>query len=103
VTYRLIVTGPAKADIRSAARWYSGQRPGLGRVFVRQIDHLFDRIRANPQQYQAVYRDVRRAIARRFPYGAMYRVDGLDVTVLAVVDLHRAPAIWQGRTSETEE
>jgi hypothetical protein len=97
VIYRLIVRSAAKADIRIAARWYEGQRLGLGRAFVEQIDGAFDRVRANPQQYQVVYREIRRAIARRFPYGIMYRIDGADIVVFAVVDLHRDPATWQDR------
>ncbi|MBI2371807.1 MAG: type II toxin-antitoxin system RelE/ParE family toxin [Deltaproteobacteria bacterium] len=81
MTYRLIVRRQAKADIREAARRYEEQRPGLGRTFVRQIDALLDRVRVNPMQHQVVYREIRRAIPRRFPYGVFYRIDGLDVLV----------------------
>ena len=97
MTYRLSVRHPAKADIRRAAQWYEGQRPGLGRAFVRQIDVLLSRLRVNPMQYQIVYREIRRAIPRRFPYGVFYRVEGQTVLVFAVVDLHRDPSTWQDR------
>jgi plasmid stabilization system protein ParE len=102
VTYRLVVRRQAKADIRQAARWYERQRVGLGRTFVGQIDALFDRIRLNPMQYQVVYREVRRAIPRQFPYGVFYRIDGLEAVVFAVVDLHRDPSIWQDREATRE-
>jgi plasmid stabilization system protein ParE len=85
VTYRLTVRRQAKADIREAARWYERQRHGLGRAFLRQIDMLLDRIREDPLQHQVVYRGVRRAIPRRFPYGLFYRIDGLAVLVFAEV------------------
>ena len=97
MTYRLIVRRQAKADIREAARWYKGQRPGLGRTFVQQIDALLDRVRVNPTQHQVVYREVRRAIPHRFPYGVFYRIDGSDVLVFAVVHPHRDPSTWQDR------
>jgi hypothetical protein len=53
-------------------------------------------------QYQVVHREVRRAIPRRFPYGVFYRIDGAEVLVFAVVDLHRDPSIWQDREAGHE-
>ena len=102
MTYQLVVRRQAKADIREAARWYERQRAGLGRAFVQQIDALLDRVRLNPMQYQIVYREVRRALPRRFPYGVFYRIDGSDALVFAVVDLHRDPSIWQDREAPSE-
>ena len=102
MTYRLVVRRQAKADIREAARWYERQRIGLGRTFVQQIDTLLDLIRLNPMQYQIVYREVRRAIPRRFPYGVFYRIGGSEILVFAVVDLHRDPSIWQDREASRE-
>lgn len=102
MTYRLVVRRQAKADIREAARWYERQRAGLGRVFVQQLDALLDRVRLNPMQQQIVYREMRRAILRRFPYGVYYRIDGSEVLVFAVVHLHRDPSIWQDRDADRE-
>lgn len=102
MTYRLVVRRQAKADIREAAGWYERQRGGLGHSFVRQIDALLDRIRLNPMQHPIVHREVRRAIPRRFPYGVFYRIDGSEVLVFAVVDLHRDPSIWQDREASRE-
>jgi plasmid stabilization system protein ParE len=81
VTYQLIVEPGAESDFSAAARWYERQRPGLGSAFIQQIDRLFDRVRTNPTQYQIIYRDVRRAVARGFPYGVIYRVDGFEIRV----------------------
>jgi plasmid stabilization system protein ParE len=100
VTYRRVVRRQAKADIREAARWYESQRAGLGRAFVQQLDALLDRVRLNPMRHPMVYREVRRAIPRRFPYGVYYRIDGSDVLVFAVVHLHRDPSVWQDREAE---
>ena len=97
MTYRLTVRRQAKADIREAARWYERQRHGLGRALLQQIDMLLDRIREDPLQHQVVYRGIRRAIPRRFPYGLFYRIDGSAVLVFAVVHLHRDPSTWQDR------
>ncbi len=102
MTYRLGVRRQAKADIREAARWYEGQRQGLGRACVQQIDAVLDRVRTNPMQHQVVYREVRRAIPRRFPYGVFHRIDGSAVLVFAVVHLRRDPSTWQDREARRE-
>ena len=62
----------------------------------------FDRVRLNPMQHQIAYREVRRAIPRRFPYGVFYRIVGSEVLVFAVVDLHRDPSTWQDREASRE-
>ena len=98
MTYRLLVRRQAKLDLQRAVRWYEAQQPGLGREFMVQADAVLDRVSGNPVQYQVIYRDVRRAILRKFPYGVFYRIDGTDIVVFAVVHLHRDPSSWQTRT-----
>ena len=48
MNYRLVVRRPAKADVRSAARRYELQRPGLGREFVTEVDAALSRVADNP-------------------------------------------------------
>jgi len=69
VSYELVVRSRAKADIRRAAKWYEKQQEGLGEDFVSEVDDAIRRIEANPEQFQVIYRDIRHAITRRFPYG----------------------------------
>jgi toxin ParE1/3/4 len=95
VRYRLLVRRLAKADVRSAARRYELQRPGLGREFVAEVDKALGRVAENPLQYQVLRREVRRAIVRRFPYGVFYRVEARTIVVFCVMHLHRDPESWQ--------
>lgn len=44
------------------------QRPGLGREFIECLEVVFDRIRATPELHGIVYRQVRQALVKRFPY-----------------------------------
>ncbi len=97
MSYQLLVRRQAKADLRRAARWYEQQLLGLGREFVAEVDAVLDRVVENPLQYQAIYRDVRRALPRRFPYGVFYRIEGNDIVVFAIVHLHRDEDTWQDR------
>ena len=95
--YRLLIRRQAKSDLRHAGQWYEGQSPGLGREFVAEVEAALNRIVENPLQYQTVYREVRRAIPHKFPYGVFYRIERNDIVVFAIVYLHRDPTSWQDR------
>jgi plasmid stabilization system protein ParE len=97
VRYRLLVRRLAKTDVRAAARWYELQQPGLGREFVAEVDAALNRVAENPLQYQALHRETRRAIVRRFPYAVFYRVEASSIVVFCVSHLHRDPMAWKYR------
>ena len=92
--YELLLRGRAKADIRRAAKWYERQREGLGRDFVGEVDAALALIEANPEQYEIVYREIRHAILRRFPYGVFYRFRASKISVFAVMHLKRDDIPW---------
>jgi plasmid stabilization system protein ParE len=73
----------AELDVAEAQLWYEHQRSGLGAEFYFEVSQVFDRLAEAPLIYQVIYRDVRRAIVRRFPYLIWYRVLGAEVAVLA--------------------
>ena len=97
MNYQLVVRRSTKADVRSAARQYELQRPGLGREFVAEVDEALSRVADNPLQYQVLYREARRAIVHRFPYGVFYRIEASNIVVFCVSHLHRDPASWKAR------
>jgi len=47
--------------LTEAFHWYEEQSPGLGLEFLRCIDAAFDIITGNPELYQRVYKNIRRA------------------------------------------
>ena len=97
MNYRLVVRRPAKADVRSAARRYELQRPGLGREFVTEVDAALSRVADNSLQYQMLHREARRVIVHRFLYGVFYRIEASNIVVFSVSHLHRDPASWKAR------
>ncbi|MGH9318463.1 MAG: type II toxin-antitoxin system RelE/ParE family toxin [Vicinamibacteria bacterium] len=103
MSYELVVRSRAKADIRRAAKWYEKQRKGLGVDFVAEVDTAIRRIEANPEQYQAIYKDIRHAITRRFPYGVFYRIRESRIVISAVVHLERSDVHWKGDSSKPVE
>ena len=87
----------AKLDVREAQEWYAAKKRGLDLEFREELDRTIDRIRAFPESYPVIYRDVRRANLRRFPYGIFYHRRNSGWFVLAVLHHARHPRRWQRR------
>jgi plasmid stabilization system protein ParE len=51
----------------------------------------------NPELPATIYRDVRRALVRRFPYAIYYRVEPERIAVIAIHHGKRDPRHWQSR------
>jgi hypothetical protein len=65
----------ARTEFDAAADWYESQRTGLGGAFVRRIHEVLDRIAANPLLHATVYKDVRKAVVKQFPFVVLYKED----------------------------
>ena len=50
-----------------------------------------------PGPLSVVHRDVRRAVAKRFPYCVYFRTEAVRIVVLAVFHSSRNPAMWRVR------
>lgn len=66
--YRLIIRRGAEADIEASYNWYEDQSSGLGNEFLRTLDAALVSIERSPLTYPIVYKDIRRAVVRRFPH-----------------------------------
>ena len=95
---KLLVRPAAAADIEEAYLWYEKQRAGLGDEFLAAVDSLLGEIVAHPTAYQAIHREVRRALLRRFPYAVFFRLYGETVVILACMHGRRDPIRWKART-----
>ena len=98
MTPRVVFRRAAKNEFEDAAVWYDEQRPGLGEEFIHEIDQAVTQAAATPQRYPIVFGDIRRTVARRFPFCVYVRVRGDALIVLAVFHGRRNPAIWRRRT-----
>lgn len=89
----------AEAELAEVIDWYNAQTEGLGDEFIREFDATVRRIVANPEAYASLEEGVRRALVKRFPYGAIYGYDSNKqvVAIVAVAHLHREPGYWVGR------
>lgn len=87
----------ARVEFDEAGDWYEKERPGLGSEFLAEIHLLILRIATTPEQFPRLYRDVRKAVARRFPYCIYFHEREQKIVVLAVFHSARNPAVWKQR------
>ncbi|UBF23635.1 type II toxin-antitoxin system RelE/ParE family toxin [Kovacikia minuta CCNUW1] len=98
MNYVLVFRPELRKELDEIYSWYESQELGLGDDFLEQIDEALDRICQIPESSPAVYRDVRRAVIRRFPYIIYYRIVSSRVIVTAVFHGRRNSKVWQART-----
>lgn len=88
----------ARLEFDDAGDWYEKERTGLGMEFLTEIHLLLQRIANTPEQFPMLHRDVRKAVARHFPYCIYFRERNQRIVVLAVFHSARNPVVWQQRT-----
>src|SRR5260370_41062183 len=69
---RFRFTEAARAELSEAQDWYEAEAPGLGRRFRAEIDSVVQRMADNPRQFPVVYKTLRRAGTKRFPYALFF-------------------------------
>jgi toxin ParE1/3/4 len=97
MTLRVVFRRAAKSEFEDAAVWYDQQRNGLGEEFIVEIEEAVSRAAATPARYPIIFGDIRRTVARRFPYSVYFRIRTNSLVVLAVFHGRRNPSIWQRR------
>lgn len=97
MTLNIVFGRAAKSEFEDAAVWYDEQRFGLGEEFIFEIEQAVANAAAAPQRYPVVFGDIRRTVARRFPFSVYFRVRANKLVVVAVFQGRRNPVIWQRR------
>ena len=87
----------ARAEFIEASGWYESRRPGLGREFIAEIDRCVARAAEQPLQFAVVREEIRRVVAKRFPFSVYYRAEENCIVVMAVFHSRRHPITWQER------
>lgn len=100
MTAKVTLRPRAQTDIIEARKWYEERRPGLGREFLDDVQRVLAAVAQRPAQYPEVYRDVRRALVRQFPYGVFYVVREGQVFVIACFHAKRDPALLIDRADD---
>ena len=102
MTKDFVLRPEAERDLRNSFDWYEKQRPGLGAQFIASIQAALDQIKVNPELHPIIYKNLRRAVIRRFPYSVFYFVFPEKIHVLAVLHHRRNPAGLAARVKPDE-
>ena len=87
----------ARAELIEAQDWYETQAPGLGRRFRAEIEVVVQRMADNPRQFPVVFKTLRRARAKKFPYALFFLIEPDALLVIACFHASRDPRRWQKR------
>jgi toxin ParE1/3/4 len=93
----LVIHEAAEAEINEAADFYDIRSPGLGSVFVDEIEHAIRGISEFPEASPLVCGRVRKRPIAKFPYSLIYSVRPDVIRILAVAHHKRRPFYWRGR------
>jgi len=77
--------------------WYEERLAGLGFEFLEQVALVQQQVEQNPLRHAVIYRNVRRALVRKFPYKVFYFIEENRVHLIGVVHVKRHPGFWQKR------
>ena|SRR6185312_1186412 len=82
----------AEKEFDDSICWYENQRKGLGGEFRSVIEDYFQRICDDPERFQKIRGEVRRAvILRRFPFVIHFLIEPERVVILSVFHTSRNP------------
>ena len=99
MTWTVQFTILAEEDVAEAYAWYASLRRGLGDEFLADTDTVIQMIEQVPEVCPTVYRELRRALLRRFPYSVYYRLlpSITTIEVRGCVHQRRHPRTWRRR------
>ena len=97
MTYQIKISEEAELDLEEAYQWYEKQVNQLGSEFIRMVDHQLALIQKNPFACPLIYRNIRRKLLPRFPYGLFYVVEDDLIFVVACFHVKRDPKQWKRR------
>ena len=89
----------ARADLIDASLWYEEREPGLSERFHARLQQSIDAISERPNSFPVVFKGVRRALVKQFPYAIYFRHERDHVLVLAILHTARSPRIWRRRAT----
>ena len=95
----ILIRPAAQSDLQAAYDWYEGKRQGLGSDLLDCVDEALEKIRKWPDFGFVIYKSLRRARVRRFPYGVFYLVEAKAIFVVGVFHGRQSPRRWKSRLS----
>ena len=93
----ILIHETAEAEISEAADFYDVEDPGLGNIFIDEVERAIEIIARFPEAATLVRGRVRKKLLVKFPYSLIYSVRSDEIRLLAVAHQRRRPFYWRGR------
>jgi toxin ParE1/3/4 len=87
VKFRILST--AQEESTETFLYYESEREGLGEIFLKSLDVVFQNIRVLPLMYPVIFDDIHRALVPKFPYAVYYSFENDEATILALHNTKR--------------
>jgi len=87
----------AELELNEAAEFYDVESPGLGSVFLDEVERVLSDVVAFPEAAPPLLGRVRKRLLAKFPYALLYSLPPDEIRILAVAHLKRRPFYWRGR------
>ena len=87
----------AERELNEAVDFYDLESPGLGDVFLAEVEHALAQVTAFPEAAEPLRDGVRRRLLHTFPYALLYSLRTDEVRILAVAHQRRRPFYWEDR------
>ena len=94
---------PAEIEMLEAAVHYGTQVEGLGTAFLASVESAVQDIAERPGAWPPVGNGIRKRQVYRFPYAVLYRIDPLEIVIVAVMHQRRRPGYWLARVGSPNE
>jgi len=87
----------AEEEFNHTIDYYETIEVGLGYDFALEVNTAIQRSVQLPNAWTTLDDNIRRSLVHRFPYGILYSVEGDELFIIAIMNLHRDPDYWRNR------
>ncbi|MEO6837684.1 MAG: type II toxin-antitoxin system RelE/ParE family toxin [Ginsengibacter sp.] len=95
--YNILFSPEAEDESVKARIWYEEVQQGLGDAFRESLRIKIESLIQNPNNGSFIYKKVRSARMKKFPFNIIYRVSNFQIQVIAIFHHSRNPLEWKKR------
>ncbi len=87
----------ARIEYYEAIEYYARIDDKLGERFVAVVEEAIEQMSRTPERFRCFDGDMRKVRVEDFPFAVIYRIEGRELRIIAVMHLHRRPGYWRER------
>ena len=87
----------ARIEYYEAIEYYARIDEKLGERFVAVVEEAIEQMSRTPERFRCFDGDMRKVRVEDVPFAVIYRIEGRELRIIAVMHLHRRPGYWRER------